>query len=182
MSKSNLLLELYSNLSTTGALTFSSKALVQKMVSQVKLQDAKVVVELGGGDGSITKGIVSKLPSDARLLVFEINESFCESMRKDFPQENVEIINDSAENLDQYLQGQRIDFIFCSLPFTLISKEVTQIILSKCSQYLAQTGFFVAISYSYALKSQFKKHFNKVNVEFTLKNLPPAFVWLCQSL
>ena len=181
MGKSNLLIELYSNLSTTGALTFSSKALVQKMVNTVSLDDAKVIVELGGGDGSITRGIVERLPANARLLVFEINESFCEAMQKEFSQENVEIINDSAENLANYLNGEEIDFIFCSLPFTLISKEATTRILSQSATHLSKKGFFVAICYSYVLKNLFKKHFKKVNVEFTLKNLPPAFVMVCNS-
>lgn len=180
MGKSNLLIELYTNLSTTGALTFSSKALVQKMVNQVNFADAKIIVELGGGDGSITRGIVDHLPDGAKLLVFEIHESFCESMRAEFPQSNVEIINDSAENIEKYLKGEKCDFIFCSLPFTLISKEVTHTILSKSVEVLSTSGIFVAITYSYVLKNLFKRYFGKVSAEFTLKNLPPAFVMVCK--
>src|SRR5690606_325625 len=79
MGKSDLLLELYSNLSTTGALAFSSKALVNKMLTYTDIEHAKLVVELGGGDGSISQGIIERLSPDGELLIFEINRSFCDS-------------------------------------------------------------------------------------------------------
>jgi len=180
MSKSNLLIELYSNLGTTGALTFSSKALVKKMISQADLSHARLIVEMGGGDGSITQGIINQMHPEAELLVFEINESFCEAMRLQFPQENVKIINDSAGNLDEYLFGRKVDYIFSSLPFSFLSKEVTDAILSQSKQALGTSGAFIQICYSYLLKNLFKKYFNQVNASFTLKNLPPAFVMVCK--
>jgi phospholipid N-methyltransferase len=180
MSKSDLWLELSSNLTTTGALTFSSKALVSKMLSKSDLSHSKLVVEMGGGDGSITQGIIERLEADAELLVFEINKSFCESMKKQFPQSNVKIINDSAENLDKYLHGKKVDYIFSSLPFSLISKEATHEIMMQCKNSLTPSGAFIQICYSYLLKNLFKKYFNKVNASFTFKNLPPAFVMVCR--
>ncbi|RAI93799.1 class I SAM-dependent methyltransferase [Algoriphagus yeomjeoni] len=179
MGKSDLLLELYSNLSTTGAVTFSSKALVNKMLSHTNLQGAKLIVELGGGDGSITQGIVDRMDPGSELLVFEISKSFCESMEKMFPQQNVRIINDSAENIADYLEGRKVDYILSSLPFSFIPPEVKDAILSNSKIALNQSGYFIQICYSYLLKNLFKKHFDKVSLSFTLKNLPPAFVMVC---
>ncbi|UZD23719.1 methyltransferase domain-containing protein [Algoriphagus halophytocola] len=180
MGKSDLLLELYSNLSTTGAVTFSSKALVNKMLSHAQLNGAKLIVELGGGDGSITQGIVERMDPDAELLVFEISKSFCDSMEKIFPQSNVRIINDSAENIHKYLDGKKADYILSSLPFSFIPQDVKDAILSSSKSALSQSGYFIQICYSYLLKNLFKKHFNKVSTSFTLKNLPPAFVMVCK--
>jgi len=180
MSKSDLWLELYSNLSTTGALTFSSKALVNKMLSHADLKGAKLVVELGGGDGSITQGIVDRMDPGAELLVFEISKSFCESMEKIFPQQNVKIINDSAENISNYLNGEKVDYILSSLPFSFIAPDVKDQILKQSKNALGQSGYFIQICYSYMLKNLFKKHFSKVETSFTLKNLPPAFVMVCK--
>ena len=81
------------------------------MLSFSDLSNAKLIVEMGGGDGSITQGIVDRLAPDAELLVFEISSSFCEAMKKQFPQENVKIINDSAENIHLYLEGKKVDYI-----------------------------------------------------------------------
>ncbi|MFC5623475.1 class I SAM-dependent methyltransferase [Algoriphagus winogradskyi] len=179
MGKSGLLLELYSNLGTTGAVTFSSKTLVKKMLTHVDFKGAKLIIELGGGDGSITKGIVSKLAPDAELLVFEISKSFCESMEKEFPQKNVRIINDSAENIGRYIEGRKADYVLSSLPFSFFSPELKDQILSQAKISLSQSGQFIQICYSYLLKNLFKKHFSSVNTSFTLKNIPPAFVMVC---
>ena len=114
-NKGALLKELFTNLSTTGAITFSSKSLVNKMLSFANFRGVKLIVELGGGDGSITQGIVERMDPDAVLLVFEINKPFFDNLKKIFPQKNVKIICDSAENIDQYLVGKKADLIL-SLP------------------------------------------------------------------
>ncbi|TDQ18741.1 phospholipid N-methyltransferase [Algoriphagus boseongensis] len=180
MSKSNLLKELYSNIGTTGALTFSSKSLVKKMLSYSELSKAKLIVELGGGDGSITQGIIDRMGEESELLVFEINPSFCKAMEAQFPQENVRVINDSAENIDLYLKGRSADYVLSSLPFTLIPKEATDQILIKSKNALTPEGKFIQICYSYLLKNLFKKYFDSVEANFTLKNFPPAFVMVCR--
>lgn len=179
MSKSDLLLELYSNLSTTGAVSFSSKALVNKMLSYTDMWHAKLVVELGGGDGSITQGIIERLSPEGELIVFEINRSFCDSMKKQFPQPNIRIICDSAENIDKYLGGRKADFIVSSLPFILLPKDVTDNILSRSKDSLSPKGKMVIMTYSYHLKKLFKKFFTHMEVKFTFRNLPPAFVMIC---
>lgn len=179
MSKSDLLLELYSNLSTTGALTFSSKALVNKMLSYTDIQKAELIIELGGGDGSITQGIIDRMSPTAKLLVFEINRSFCDAMEKQFPLDNVTIICDSAENIDHYLKGRKADYVLSSLPFSLITKEATDQILLQSKNALNEKGKFIQICYSYLLKKLFSKYFSHIEAKFTMRNLPPAFVMVC---
>lgn len=179
MSKSDLLVELYSNLTTTGAVTFSSKALVKKMLAFTDLANADLVVELGGGDGSITQGVVDQLNPSAELLVFEINPSFCAAMKKQFPQPNVKIINDSAEHIANYIGSRKVDYVLSSLPFSLIPKEATDQIMRQSRECLKPQGKFIQICYSYLLKKLFLKYFSKVEAKFTFKNLPPAFVMVC---
>lgn len=179
MGKSDLLLELYSNLSTTGALAFSSKALVNKMLTYTDIEKAKLVVELGGGDGSISQGIIERLSPEGELLIFEINRSFCDSMRRQFPQPNIKIICDSAENIDKYLDGRKADYIVSSLPFIILPKDVTDKILTTSRDSLGPKGKMVIMTYSFHLKKLFKKFFTHLEVKFTFRNLPPAFVMIC---
>lgn len=179
MNKGSLFKELFINIKTTGAITFSSKSLVNKMLSFADFSGAKTIVELGGGDGSITRGIVERMDRDAVLLVFEISTYFCDNLRKEFPQENVHIICDSAENLDKYLDGRTADLILSSLPFSLISKEARTEIYRKSSSSLSVNGTFIQICYSYLLKFQFAEHFRNIRTAFTLKNFPPAFIMIC---
>src|SRR5690554_8085788 len=86
MNKGSLFKELFVNLKTTGAITFSSKSLVNKMLSFADFSGVKTIVELGGGDGSITRGIIERMDEDAVLLVFEISRAFCENLAEEFPQ------------------------------------------------------------------------------------------------
>ncbi|TVP43956.1 MAG: ribose ABC transporter permease [Mongoliibacter sp.] len=178
-NKGTLLKELYTNISTTGAITFSSKPLVDKMLSYADFIGAKTIVELGGGDGSITAGIIEKMDKDTTLLVFEVNEYFCKEMEKAYPQSNIKIINDSAANIDKYLNGTKADLIFSSLPFSLIDKPTRKEICEKSRDYLLQEGKFIQICYSYLLRYQFKNYFNEIETHFTLKNFPPAFIMVC---
>ena len=179
MNKGSLFKELFINIKTTGAITFSSKSLVNKMLSFANFSGAKTIVELGGGDGSITRGIVERMDKDAVLLVFEISRHFCDNLKEEFPQENVHIICDSAENLDKYLNGGTADLILSSLPFSLISKEARTEIYRKSSSNLSVNGTFIQICYSYLLKFQFAGHFKNIRTAFTLKNFPPAFIMIC---
>lgn len=181
MNKSSLFKELYTNIMTTGAITFSSKSLVNKMLSFANFKGAKTIVELGGGDGSITKGIVDRMDNDAELLVFEISENFCSNLKKQFPGKNIRIICDSAENMDKYLEGKTIDLILSSLPFSLIPKEVRTVIYEKSSQLLKPHGYFIQICYSYLLRFQFASYFKSIQTAFTLKNFPPAFIIICNT-
>lgn len=179
-SKSSLLRELFTNINTTGAITFSSKSLVNKMLSYADFRGKKLIVELGGGDGSITQGIVDRMDKDAVLLVFEINKAFCEMLRKKFHQPNVRIIQDSAENLDQYLGGGKADLILSSLPLTLIPKEVREGIYRKSKTFLQAGGKLIQICYSYPLKYQFARYFASIDSHLSVKNFPPTFILVCQ--
>jgi phospholipid N-methyltransferase len=44
---------------------------------------------------------------------------------------------------------------------------------------LAVNGKMVIMTYSFHLKKLFKKFFTQVEIKFTLRNLPPAFVMIC---
>lgn len=180
MGRGSLFKELFVNIKTTGAVTFSSKSLVNKMLSFADFKDARVIVELGGGDGSITQGIVDRMHPDSTLYVFEINEHFCKALEKEFTQSNVQVICDSAENLDHYLKGQKADLILSSLPFSLIPKESRVAIYEKSSSGLKNGGAFIQICYSYLLKFQFAPYFKNITTTFTLKNFPPTLIMICR--
>lgn len=175
-----LLKELFSNISTTGAITFSSKSLVNKMLSYADFRGRKVLVELGGGDGSITQGIVDRMDTDAKLLVFEINKAFCENLKKKFPDPRVQIIADSAENIDLYLDGRKADLILSSLPLTLINKESREGIYRKSKASIQEDGKLIQICYSYPLKFQFARYFKNIQSHISMKNFPPTFILVCQ--
>ena len=62
------------NIKTVGTITRSSKFLCKGMVKHVDFDNAKTIVELGAGDGVITKHILRSMRKDAILLCFEVNK------------------------------------------------------------------------------------------------------------
>ena len=67
---------------TSGTIIPSSRFLVKKMLYEIDFSKADVIVELGPGNGVITKNILKKLHAKAVLICFEINDSFYNELQK----------------------------------------------------------------------------------------------------
>lgn len=171
-----------SSLRTTGAVTRSSRFLCQAMADSIDYSTAKVLVELGAGDGVITKHILERMPADAKLLVFEVQASFCEILRK-IDDDRLVIIEDSAEHIGKYLKEhgyEKADGIISAIPFVILPKPLVYDIVRACKANLLENSFFVQFHYSKILKSVYEEVFDEVKVKFVPRNMPPAFVFRCK--
>ncbi len=166
------------NLKTMGTLTRSSRQLCKNMVSHVNFADAELIVELGAGDGVITKSILRKMKPDSRLLVFEVNPKFCQILRQ-IEDPRMLIAEDSAEKLDEYLGKlgfSKVDYIISAIPFVVLPKQLGLDIIGKCHNYLKKGGRFVQLHYSLVAKNVYERIFGNVDISFVPINIPPAFV------
>jgi phospholipid N-methyltransferase len=68
--------EALKNLKTLGTVMPSSSFLSKRMLREIDFSQAEVIVELGPGNGAITKYIIEQLSPIARLICFEINNNF----------------------------------------------------------------------------------------------------------
>lgn len=183
MGKIEFFRESLKNLRTTGTFTRSSKSLCKHMIKYVDYQNAKVLVELGAGDGVITKHILNKMEKDTILLSFEVNAEFCRQMRAiDDPR--LFIIEDSAENLEKYLiehQFTEIDAVISAIPFVSLPDELGLSIIGNCERFLKKGGLFIQMNYSLLAKKLYQKVFGNVDVHFVALNIPPAFVLVSEK-
>lgn len=182
MDKIDVFVEAVKNMKTVGTITFSSKFLVEKMIEPINFSKERYIVELGGGDGCITKALLTRMRPDAKLLVFEINDKFVK-MLQSIKDERLIVIHDSAEKLDYYLQQHNIpvaDSVVSALPLVWLPNQLGQAILKKVTQCLKPSGLFIQLSYTPTTAHKFKKLFPHIRYKFTLLNLPPAFVFVCQ--
>jgi len=166
-----------------GAVAPSSKYLVKKMVDPIDFANVKCIVEFGPGTGNITLELLSRMPADATLIVFEINKEFCERL-KEINDPRIKIISDSAENLESYLIKNniaRVDYIVSSLPFSLIPNPIVRNILKIANKVLSPKGAFIQYQYSLNAYTKLKNTFKKVDLNFTPINLPPAFIFTCTN-
>lgn len=91
------------NLKTFGTVTPSSRFLSKKMLSKIDFAKADVIVELGPGNGAITKFILEQLSSKAVLVCFEINENFYHQLTA-LKHSQLVVLKASAEKIDEELK------------------------------------------------------------------------------
>src|SRR3954467_9053440 len=99
-----------------GAVLPTSRYTVRATLDMALVAQARLVVELGAGTGPYTREIVRRLRPDARLLAFELDPALAERLAADVTDPRVQVITDSAANLDAYLDGRRPEVIVSGLP------------------------------------------------------------------
>jgi len=184
MKKVDIFLESVKNIKTVGTIMFSSKFLVKKMIDPIDFAKANCIVELGAGNGCITQGLIERMMTDTKLLSFEINEQFCGLVNEKIQDERLVMINDSAEKIESYLQAQgfeKADHIVSAVPLIVLPKEVALRIVNESIKCLKPGGLFIQLSYSPLHAKKFEHQFENLKINFTMLNLPPAFVYICQK-
>ena len=134
MKKIDFFKESIKNLKTVGTITRSSKYLCRGMIKPVDFDKAKVIVELGAGDGVITEHILKNMTKDCTLLAFEVNKKFCDQIRQ-IKDDRLIVIEDSAEKLGEYLEKYDLgeaDYIISAIPFVAFPEELAKSIIKTC--------------------------------------------------
>jgi len=163
---------------TTGAISETSREVEIEIWNRLDLS-GKVFVEFGMGLGNITKEILTRIPKDAKLYSFEVNEDFCAKVKAEISDDRLVIINDGAENIRQHIT-EEVDNMVSSMPFTFFSKEKTDQILGASKEMLKSGGFFSQILYS-------KIHFKKFSTAWDdcemikTNNFPAGFIYHCSK-
>jgi phospholipid N-methyltransferase len=172
------------NLRETGSIAASSKYLCKEIVSQINFNEAKVIVELGPGDGVITRYLLENLQPHTRLFVFEINDVFVEKLKKEFMGKQVTIIHDSAENMASHfirLDVKAVDYFVSGIPFVMLPDIIAERVIHACLQCMRRGGKFVQFHYSPIMLRFYKRMFGNASVEFVPLNMPPAIVITCEK-
>lgn len=180
----DFLLESIRNLRSTGSVAPSSRFLSRAIVAKIDPEQAKIVVELGPGDGVITRYILDRLLPDARLIIFEINEIFVEKIRAAFDDPRLTVIHDSAENMGAHFKEMKIkkaDCIVSGIPFVMLPEPLTRRIALECRHWLRSKGRFIQFHYSPLLLGFYRRVFGNAEVEVVPLNIPPAIIVCCEK-
>jgi len=155
MSKFKTALAFSKNVLTTGALFQTSRKVELEITSKLSSKKDLTVVEFGMGHGNITQEILNKISPGSTLYSFEVNDEFCEVVKKNIADKRLIIVNKGAEALDAVID-QDIDHIISSIPFTIMPKEVTQQIFEISYHKMKSKGTFSQIQYSKMMKKKFE--------------------------
>lgn len=181
MSTLSFLKEGLRNLRTTGTITRSGTALCEAAIGKIDFDRARVIVELGAGDGVITKHILKRLHPEGVVLAFEVFEDLCEDMRA-INDPRLIVVNDSAEKIGEYLAKaghEQADYIVSAIPFANLPEDLGKRIVAAAKEYLRPGGLYSQVHYSLKTKAYYEEAFGKVSTKRVWQNLPPAWVLYC---
>lgn len=183
MNKLDFLKEGLKNFKTMGTVARSSRFLSRRMIKNVDFSASKVIIELGAGDGVITRRILGQMNVHSRLICFEVNPNMVEILST-INDPRLIIIQDSAENLLIHMKSfdiDEVDTIISALPFVILPETLRNNILNTSKMALKDSGKFIQMHYSLKEKALYTSRFSKVNISFVPLNIPPAFVLECQK-
>lgn len=149
------------------------------MAEQVDLAATGVVVELGGGTGSITRALLERGLTPARLVVVERDRTLAALLRTRFP--GVKVIRGDAAALVELLAPLEIGSVAAvvsSLPLLSLPKRACRAIIAASFALLGDEGWF--IQYTYGMASPLAAAEFGLTAEAAQRvwrNFPPAMVW-----
>ena len=162
-----------------GALAPSSRFLARAMARQIDPRQARPVIELGGGTGSITRALLSAGLPPEKLIVVESDERLHRLLAERFPQ--VRVLHGDAAQLVQLLRPLGItkaSAIVSSLPLLSMPKRLRHRIVEQSFAVLGERGSMVQFTYGIASplpEREFPVAGNLMGLVW--RNIPPAFVW-----
>jgi phospholipid N-methyltransferase len=180
-ARSTFLKEFLKKGNLVGSVAPSSRFLIRKMLRGLDFKGANCVVELGPGEGCITRELIQKLGPNTQLFVFEMSTQFVQENLQ-FNDPRVHVINDSAEFVKKYLLEHNIhsvDYIISSLPLTLFPVPLKEKIVDEAVGMLKKGGIYRQYQYSTTALKLLKSRFKRVKLDYTPFNIPPAFVYTC---
>ena len=164
----------------SGIIFPSSPALARKVASRIPYKENQKLIELGGGNGVITREILKHMLPGSKLASVELNAHFAKSLEEIdddrltvLHQDIFEIFIDGSQN--------QFDAIISCLPLTLMRDDKVDLLLKMSRESLKPGGYFVQYQYSPAILDKLRDAFIEVDLNYVLFNAPPAIVFTGKS-
>jgi phosphatidylethanolamine/phosphatidyl-N-methylethanolamine N-methyltransferase len=168
-----------------GAVVPSGRALAAAMAARINVTAPGVVVELGGGTGSITEAILAAGTAPLDLVVVEREKALCAVLAQRFP--HIRILQGDARNLKNLLAQAgitEVKMVISSLPLLSMDTLDCQRIVASAFEVLPPEGEF--LQFTYGPVSPVSRETRRTlgiagrRSDWVLYNLPPAAVWRYQ--
>jgi phosphatidylethanolamine/phosphatidyl-N-methylethanolamine N-methyltransferase len=164
---------------SVGSVIPSSRALGRGVAAETAWEPGRYVVELGGGTGSITMGLIERgIPRD-RLMVIELDGPLHAYLKERLP--GVRVIQGDATRLDEILQRHGIDdvaTVISGVPMVGNPISLRRAIVEQGFKVLRPGGFMLQYSYSPVAPIPAKDFGVTAKlVRYVFWNFPPATVW-----
>ncbi|MEJ7139001.1 class I SAM-dependent methyltransferase [Amphibiibacter pelophylacis] len=162
---------------TTGSVAPSSRYLCRHIVASAQLTPDSRVLEVGPGNGVITRHYLPHLSDPAQATLVEINPVFCGILRRDPALRGAHVIGAGVETLPADSLEPAADVIISSVPFYSLPPSVREDISQQYARLLRPGQLWVQYTYS-PNPGFFRRQpgFHLVSSHLVLRNVPPARV------
>ncbi|HEX3861715.1 MAG TPA: methyltransferase domain-containing protein [Stellaceae bacterium] len=161
------------------AISPSSRHLADAFAELVDLRRPGRVLELGGGTGSLTRGLLRAACPASRLVVLEREAALAALLRREFPE--VVVIEGDATRIGEYLDEWRIErltAVVSSLPIKWFPTDAQRAVLLPCLERLAPGGVFLQVTNGFCSPVRIDKlGIAGHEAQRVWRNLPPAQIW-----
>jgi phospholipid N-methyltransferase len=165
-----------------GSLIPSSRYLVNDVLRRVDWENARLVVELGPGVGTLTQAILKRMHREAVLVAIELNADFVGFLRNEVADPRLHVVRGSAADVGKILADlklSQVDCIISSLPYSNMRDSARREILQESRRVLAPKGVLLIFQYTTKVLPYLRSSFKSVNQDFQLLNVPPALIFHC---
>lgn len=161
----------------------SSKFLIDRLLRPIDFSTASSIVELGIGNGCITRALLKRMSSDCRLTCVEVEKEFVEAC-SGIEDDRLTVHHACATDLKSVLNDAgtaEVDYIVSSVPLSILDDRLADEILAVAHASLRPGGKFLQYQYSLTYLRKLTERYSNVRLGFTLRNIPPAFVYECMT-
>lgn len=162
------------------SVTPSSTFVVRRILRKMHFDDETVIVEYGPGAGVFSKRIIERMGSTDRLVLIERNSDFVASLQELAADPRVTLVNGDAQNVRQILDEQGIDqadYVISGIPFSFLDEDVKRQLVVDTYEVLREGGKFLVYQHYNHMEESLKRHFDQVNTEREIRNIPPLCIW-----
>lgn len=165
-----------------GAVAPSGEVLARAMAREIDFDRPGLIVELGGGTGSITRALVERAASPRDIVVIEREASMAARLARRFPE--TQVICGDARDLPRLLRGigaGEVKAVVSGLPLLSLPPRVRYGILRQAVSVLAPDG--VLLQFTYGLTAPVGSDTaTRIGIRgersgYVVRNLPPASLW-----
>lgn len=186
MARWNFLRAFIRDRNMVGSVTPTSRRVARRMAQLGGVEQASLVAELGSGTGAITRELLAMMPASSRLWAFELHPLFVQHLGKTVTDPRFILVAESAEMVARVDTGAieaGFDAIISSIPFRLLSPDLTHRILDDAAKALRPGAPFVTIQYhpSYLLP-YIREHFAEVTRHPSVWNIPPVTLFRARNV
>lgn len=175
MNNLNLTLAAMKNIKQVGSIVPSSHFLVKKMMKRIDFSRDIHILELGAGDGVITKELLNRMSAESVLYSYENNEKLI-NLLEGIRDTRLIVKGESVSNLAS-LPDNYFDVVISSLPLANLDNIFKYNIYQDIRAKLKEDGTFIQYQYLLFDYKKIERYFHNCHLGFCLLNIPPAFIY-----